>query len=61
MADHDETKVVVTDVKIPFWSMVWLLVKVTIAAIPAYLILLAIGLFAFGLFTALVGGFEPGQ
>jgi hypothetical protein len=35
----DAREVVVTDVKIPFWSMVVLLVKLAIAAIPAMVIL----------------------
>jgi hypothetical protein len=34
-----EREVVVVDVKIPFWSMVVLLVKWAIAAIPAMIIL----------------------
>lgn len=35
----DAREVVVIDVKIPFWSMVVLLVKWSIAAIPAVIIL----------------------
>ena len=35
----DAREVVVVDVKIPFWSMVVLLVKWAIAAIPAMIIL----------------------
>ena len=35
----DAREVVVVDVKIPFWSMVVLLVKWSIAAIPAVIIL----------------------
>jgi hypothetical protein len=35
----DAREVVVIDVKIPFWSMVVLLVKWSIAAIPAMIIL----------------------
>ncbi len=35
-------EVVVVDVKIPFWSMVVLLVKSAIAAIPAMIILLVL-------------------
>lgn len=41
MAD-DRREVVVTDIKIPFWSMVVLLVKWAIAAVPALLILMLI-------------------
>ncbi len=40
----DRNQVVVVDVKIPFWSMVVLLVKWAIAAIPAFIILFALGL-----------------
>jgi len=39
----DEARVVVVDVKIHFWSMVILLVKWAIAAIPAFIILAALG------------------
>ncbi len=39
----DAREVVVTDVKIPFWSMVILLVKWAIAAIPAMIILVILG------------------
>ena len=42
MAD-DRREVVVTDVKIPFHSMVVLMVKWAVAAIPAVIILFAIG------------------
>lgn len=44
----DRQEVVVVDVRIPFWSMVWLMVKWALAAIPALLILYAL---AFVLFT----------
>ena len=39
----DAREVVVVDVKIPFWSMVVLLVKWSIAAIPAFVILVILG------------------
>jgi hypothetical protein len=39
----DAREVVVVDVKIPFWSMVVLLVKWAIAAIPAFVILAILG------------------
>ena len=38
----DRPEVVVTDVKIPFWSMVVLMVKWSIAAVPALIILVVI-------------------
>jgi hypothetical protein len=37
---NERREVVVTDVKIPFWSMVVLMVKWAIAAIPAVIILI---------------------
>ena len=55
MAD-DKREVVVTDVKIPFWSMVVLLVKWAIAAIPALIILLVIGAVASTVIAAIFGG-----
>ncbi len=42
MADN-EREVVVTDIKIPFMSMVTLMVKWAIAAVPALFILFIIG------------------
>ena len=41
--DGDRTEVVVVDVKIPFGSMVILLVKWAIAAIPAAVVLIILG------------------
>lgn len=38
----DRREVVVTDIEIPFWSMVVLMVKWAIAAIPAVIILFVI-------------------
>lgn len=38
MAD-EKREVVITDIKMPFWSMVTLLVEWTVAAIPAVIIL----------------------
>lgn len=50
MADGNQ-QVVVTDIKIPFWSMVVLMVKWTLAAIPAILILFLIA----AVFSAIFG------
>jgi len=55
MAD-EKREVVVTDVKIPFWSMVVLMVKWAIAAIPALTILLVIGAVASMVIAAISGG-----
>ena len=40
---NEKPEVVVTDIKIPFWAMVVLMVKWAIAAIPAVVILIVIG------------------
>jgi hypothetical protein len=55
MAD-EKREVVVTDVKIPFWSMVVLMVKWAIAAIPALIVLLVIGALASMVIAAMFGG-----
>ena len=55
MADITPT-VVVTDIKIPFWSLVVLMVKWALAAIPAVVILIAIGTIVSALFTVLFSG-----
>ncbi len=47
-----EREVVVVDIKIPFWSMVVLLVKWAFAAIPAVIIVFAL----VGALSALLGG-----
>lgn len=47
-----EREVVVVDVKIPFWSMVVLLVKWSIAAIPALIIVVALA----SALSAVLGG-----
>ena len=49
--------VTVTDVKIPFWSMVFLMVKWVIASIPAMIILYLLFVFVVSVFgVALLGG-----
>lgn len=50
---HTSQNVVVTDVRMPFWSMVIFMVKWAIAAIPAMLILATVGALCFALFTGL--------
>jgi hypothetical protein len=40
MTEDGRREVVVTDIKIPFWSIVVLMVKWAIAAIPAVIILM---------------------
>jgi len=55
MAD-EKHEVVVTDVKIPFLSMVVLMVKWAVAAIPALIVLLVIGAVASMAMAAIFGG-----
>lgn len=54
--NEDSRQVVVTDIKIPFLSMVVLLVKWALAAIPAVLILTALAALASAALGALFGG-----
>jgi hypothetical protein len=49
-------EVVVTDIKIPFWSMVVLMVKWALAAIPAIIVLIVIGSILSMIMGALFGG-----
>ncbi|KPK18264.1 MAG: hypothetical protein AMJ67_10725 [Betaproteobacteria bacterium SG8_41] len=58
MADGTQ-QVVVTDIKIPFWSMVVLMVKWTLAAIPAIVILFILGFIFFAVFAAIFGWPPP--
>lgn len=52
MAD-ERTEVVITNIRMPFWSMVVFMVKWSIAAIPAIIILAVLA----SLVTTLLGGF----
>ncbi len=51
--DPNAEHVIVTDVKMPFWSMVVFMVKWAIASIPAFFILAMIWLVAAALFGGL--------
>jgi len=44
-----DTNVTITDIKMPFTSMVIFMVKAAIASIPAFIILTVIGSITFGL------------
>ena len=48
--------VVVTDIKMPFGSMVVFMVKWAVATIPAIIILTVIGSITFGILSAIFGG-----
>lgn len=51
--DPVPSPVVVTDVRIPFVSLVWLMVKISIATIPAAFILLVTGVVLLGVLRSL--------
>jgi hypothetical protein len=50
--------VVVTDIKMPFGSMVVFMVKWAVATIPAIIILTVIASITFGILNAIFGGFH---
>jgi hypothetical protein len=54
----DYGKVVVTDIKIPFTSMVVLMVKWAVATIPALIILILFGSITVGVINALMDGWH---
>ena len=51
-----ERRVVVSGINIPFWDLVWFLVKLSIAAIPATIIVAVIYVFIVGIFAGILGG-----
>lgn len=53
---HDEQRVVVTDLRMPFNSMVVLLIKLALASIPALLILWLVMMVLMMVFMLLFGG-----
>ena len=53
MGTETSAHVVVTDIRMPFWSMVVFMIKWAVAAIPAFIILAVIG----GVAAALLSGF----
>ncbi len=52
----EKQKVIVTDIQMPFWSMVVFMIKWTIASVPALIILS----FLVGLVVALIGALLSG-
>jgi hypothetical protein len=55
MEDYNLTEVHITDIKMPFWSMVIFMVKASIASIPAFIILSIIGTILFSVMGSFVG------
>jgi hypothetical protein len=54
-------RVVVTDIRMDFWSMVVFMVKWAVASIPAVLILLLVGMIVSSLGVAILGAIANGQ
>ena len=53
--ESQSQEVVVTDIHMRFWSIVFFMVKFSIASIPAFLILTFVGAIAFGIITGFLG------
>ena len=53
---QDYSEVVVTDIKMPFGSMVVFMVKWAVATIPAIIMLTVIGSITLGILNAIFGG-----
>lgn len=56
MSDNDFQRVVVTDIRMPFWSMVIFMVKWAVAAIPALIILFLLLMAFFAIFSSAFAG-----
>jgi len=56
MMNNEKQEIVVTDIQIPFISMVVLMVKMAIASIPALMILSLLGAFFAGFITTIIHG-----
>ncbi len=54
MEENNKGEVTIVDVKIPFTSMVVLIVKTAIASIPAIIILTIIGMLTFGILGGII-------
>jgi hypothetical protein len=62
MPDEEKRQtVVVTDIRMPFFSMVVFMVKWAIAAIPAFFILTVIGVFTWGMLSGLILSLTTGK
>lgn len=55
MEDNNTSQVHITDIKVPFWSMVIFMVKASIASIPAFIILSIIGTLVFSILGSFLG------
>lgn len=53
MSHQDNNEITVVDIKMPFWSMVFFMVKWAIASIPAIIILIIVGAAAVGILSGI--------
>ncbi|BAF70879.1 conserved hypothetical protein [Nitratiruptor sp. SB155-2] len=53
----EKNEVIITGLKVPFWDLVWFMVKLALASIPAMLILYVIFWFFSFIFGAIFTGF----
>lgn len=56
MSDNEIQRVVVSDIRMPFWSMVIFMVKWAIAAIPALVVLFLLLMAFFAVFSSVFAG-----
>ena len=56
MEEATTKRVAITDIDMPFWSMVVFMVKAAIAAIPAFIILSVLGFIVTAVFGGLLAG-----
>lgn len=56
MDNNVSSHVVITDIKMPFWSMVVFMVKAAIASIPAVIILAILGAIISAVLSGIFGG-----
>jgi hypothetical protein len=59
--ENNETRksVIVSGLEIPFWDLVWFMVKLALASIPAFFILGVVSMLFMGLFGGIVQFFAP--
>ena len=52
--EEEPRRVVVTDIRMPFWSMVMFMIKWAVASVPALVVLTALGILILGTLGALL-------
>ena len=57
--DPESRRVVVVDIRMPFWSMVSFMVKWAVASIPAFMVLTALGMVILAVLGAMLRPLLP--